>query len=123
MRGATARRALAWAALAALSAGCAGTAPDVDYRAVPRWSSRAIPEARGDLRTLPDGKRAAVVEVGGHVTLLDLATQKKVHRVRLHGGAITALVWTPDSKGLLTSSTADAEIRRWDIAKLEKPIK
>ena len=58
---ATARRALAWAALAALSAGCAGTAPDVpDYSDVPRWSSRAIPEARGELRTVPDGKRAAL---------------------------------------------------------------
>jgi sulfur-oxidizing protein SoxA len=58
---ATARRALAWAALAALSAGCAGTAPDVpDYSGVPRWSSRAIPEARGELRTVPDGKRAAL---------------------------------------------------------------
>ena len=61
MTRATARRALAGAALAALSAGCAGTAPDApDYRGIPRWSSRAIPEARGDLRPLPDGKRAAV---------------------------------------------------------------
>jgi len=61
MRRATARRALRWTALAVLSAGCAGTAPDVaDYRGVHRWPSRAIPEARGDLRTLPDGKRVAV---------------------------------------------------------------
>ena len=61
MTRATARRALARAALAALSAGCAGTAPDApDYRGIPRWSSRAIPEARGDFRPLPDGKRAAV---------------------------------------------------------------
>jgi WD40 repeat protein len=70
-----------------------------------------------------DGKRVAVAEVDGHVTLLDLTTQKKLNRVRLHGGLITALVWTPDGKGLLTSNTADAEIRRWDVAKLEKPAK
>jgi sulfur-oxidizing protein SoxA len=61
MRRATARRALRWAALAALSAGCAGTAPDVpDYSGVPKWSSRATPEARGELRSLADGKRAGV---------------------------------------------------------------
>ena len=61
MRRAAARPALRWAALVALSAGCAGTAADVpDYAAVPRWASRAIPEARGDFRALPDGTRAAV---------------------------------------------------------------
>ena len=61
MRRATARRALRWAALTALSAGCAGTAVDVpDYRSVPQWSSRAVPEARGELRTQADGTRVAV---------------------------------------------------------------
>jgi sulfur-oxidizing protein SoxA len=61
MRGATARRALRWVAFAALGAGCAGTAPDVpDYRGVPKWSSRAVPEARGELRTRADGERTAV---------------------------------------------------------------
>jgi L-cysteine S-thiosulfotransferase len=61
MRGATARRALRWMAFAALGAGCAGTAPDVpNYRGVPKWSSRAVPEARGELRTRADGERTAV---------------------------------------------------------------
>ena len=60
----TARRALRLAALTVLtvlSAGCAGTALDVpDYRGIPKWTSRASAEARGDVRTLPDGKRVVV---------------------------------------------------------------
>ena len=62
---ATARRTLAWAALALLGAGCAGATPDApDYRGIPQWSSRAIPEARGAFRTAPDGKRTAVRYAG-----------------------------------------------------------
>lgn len=50
-----------WLALAALAAGCAGTAPETpDRAAVPRWTSRAVPEARGEVRVLPDGTREAV---------------------------------------------------------------
>jgi L-cysteine S-thiosulfotransferase len=61
MRRATARAALRWAALVALSAGCAGPAADVpDYTGLPKWTSRAIPEARGDFRVTSDGKRVAV---------------------------------------------------------------
>src|SRR5712692_11291120 len=42
-------------------AGCATAASDpVHDAAVPAWTSRAIPEARGDIRTLPDGKREAI---------------------------------------------------------------
>jgi sulfur-oxidizing protein SoxA len=61
MTGATRRRALRWAALAVVSAGCAGTTLDVpDYRAIPKWTSRALPEARGEFRSSADGQRAAV---------------------------------------------------------------
>lgn len=61
MTRATARRALRWAALVLVSAGCAGTALDVpDYSSVPTWTSRALPEARGELRVEPDGNRVAV---------------------------------------------------------------
>jgi len=61
MRRAAAWRALRGAAFVALSAGCAGTAAEApDYGSVPRWSSRALPEARGEIRTLTDGTRAAV---------------------------------------------------------------
>jgi len=57
----TARRWLCWVALVVASAGCTGTALDVpDYGGVPKWSTRALPEARGELRTQPDGKRVAV---------------------------------------------------------------
>jgi sulfur-oxidizing protein SoxA len=47
--------------LALVSAGCAGASPEApDYRGVPAWTSRAVPEARGDIRTQPDGQRVAV---------------------------------------------------------------
>jgi sulfur-oxidizing protein SoxA len=48
-------------ALAVVVVGCAGTALDVpDYESVPKWSTRALPEARGELRTQAGGKRVAV---------------------------------------------------------------
>jgi sulfur-oxidizing protein SoxA len=48
-------------AVAVLLAGCAAPAtPRVDYAGVPAWSSRAIPEARGEVRERPDGKRVAL---------------------------------------------------------------
>ena len=44
-----------------LVAGCAGTSLDApDYRGIPKWTSRATPEARGDFRTSADGTRVAV---------------------------------------------------------------
>jgi sulfur-oxidizing protein SoxA len=52
-----------WLGLALFVAACASAAGDdtpPDYRGVPRWTSRAIPEARGEIRTLPDGRRQAV---------------------------------------------------------------
>jgi sulfur-oxidizing protein SoxA len=53
----------AWLAVAALAAaGCAQTevrSPNAGLPPTP-WASRAIPEARGDIKTLPDGKRQAV---------------------------------------------------------------
>src|SRR5437899_3671190 len=61
MRRATARPTFSWAALVALSAGCAGPVANVpDPTALSTWTSRAVPEARGDFQVLPDGKRAAV---------------------------------------------------------------
>ncbi len=53
-------RALPSLALAALALGCAGAAADLpDYHGLPAWTSRAIPEARGDVRVGPDGRRVA----------------------------------------------------------------
>ena len=45
--------------LVVLLAGCAAVGADAPLSSVP-WTSRAIPEARGEVRTLPDGKRQAV---------------------------------------------------------------
>jgi L-cysteine S-thiosulfotransferase len=61
MMRATAWRAPRWVALVALSTGCAGSTVETpDYSGVPKWSSRAVPEARGEVRTQADGKRVAV---------------------------------------------------------------
>ncbi len=52
---------LSWLAPLLIAAGCATTGSDGhDASSVPTWTTRAIPEARGDLRTLPDGKREAL---------------------------------------------------------------
>jgi L-cysteine S-thiosulfotransferase len=51
----TAHPATRWLAALALVAGCASAASDV-----PRWSTRAIPEGRGDLRAGADGQQVAV---------------------------------------------------------------
>jgi len=60
-RGATTRRALRSAAFALLAAGCAGASVEApDYSAIPKWTSRALPEGRGEFRAGPDGKRVAV---------------------------------------------------------------
>jgi sulfur-oxidizing protein SoxA len=47
-------------AAALLLAGCAAARSDVPAAGVTPWTTRAIPEARGDVRTLADGKREAV---------------------------------------------------------------
>lgn len=55
------RRGWWWVALGALAAGCAGPALEApEYSNIPKWTSRAVPEARGEFKTLPDGKRQAI---------------------------------------------------------------
>jgi sulfur-oxidizing protein SoxA len=54
------RPAIRWLGLTLLVVGCATAADRSDDSSVPRWTSRAIPEARGDIRTEPDGRRVAV---------------------------------------------------------------
>jgi sulfur-oxidizing protein SoxA len=53
-----------WPLLLALTAGCATVGGEVavapDYANVPAWTTRAMPEARGDIRVGPDGRRQAV---------------------------------------------------------------
>lgn len=59
MRPAGWARALPSLALGALALGCAG-ADLPDARGLPAWTTRAIPEARGDVRAAADGKRVAI---------------------------------------------------------------
>ena len=51
---------LRWAAVAVLATGCALAASESAPVGSPAWTSRAIPEARGEVRVGPDGKRTAV---------------------------------------------------------------
>ena len=61
MRHASVQLAVRWVAFVALSASCAGPVANApNSTGLSKWTSRAIPEARGDFQTLPDGKRAAV---------------------------------------------------------------
>jgi sulfur-oxidizing protein SoxA len=46
--------------LVLLLAGCAVVGNDASPSSVAAWTTRAIPEARGDVRTLPDGRRQAL---------------------------------------------------------------
>ncbi len=56
---------LSWLATLLIAAGCATTGSDGnDPASVPTWTTRAIPEARGEIRTLPDGKREALRYAG-----------------------------------------------------------
>jgi sulfur-oxidizing protein SoxA len=54
------RAATRWLGLALLAGACA----TADHAPVPRWTSRAVPEARGDVRVAPDGKRVAIRYAG-----------------------------------------------------------
>jgi len=61
MRSVRRRLAVPAIAVSVLAVGCAVTERTMPEDAdTPRWTSRAIPEARGDFRVLPDGRRAAI---------------------------------------------------------------
>jgi len=53
-------RPIRWLGLILLTAGCTVAADAPDYSSMPRWNTRAIPPARGDIRTEADGRRVAV---------------------------------------------------------------
>ena len=53
-----------WLGLGVLVVGCATASERPDYSAIPRWSTRAIPEARGAVRIEPDGRHVAVRYAG-----------------------------------------------------------
>ena len=56
----SARAAIRWLGVALLAAACATGSERPDDSSVPRWATRATPEARGDIRIEPDGRRVAV---------------------------------------------------------------
>jgi sulfur-oxidizing protein SoxA len=54
------RAAVRWLGLGVLVVGCATASERPDYSAIPRWTTRAIPAARGDVRVGADGRHVAV---------------------------------------------------------------
>ncbi len=61
-------RPLRWLGLVLLLTGCTLAADAPDYSRVPRWTSRAIPEARGEIRTEANGRHVAVRYPGWSTT-------------------------------------------------------
>ncbi|MBI4246704.1 MAG: sulfur oxidation c-type cytochrome SoxX, partial [Candidatus Rokubacteria bacterium] len=54
------RSSLRWLVLAVLVTGCAAAGDSPHAAGVPRWTSRAVPEARGEIRVTPAGTREQV---------------------------------------------------------------
>jgi sulfur-oxidizing protein SoxA len=61
-------RPIRWLGLVMLISGCTLAADAPDYSRVPRWTSRAIPEARGEIRTEANGRHVAVRYPGWSTT-------------------------------------------------------
>lgn len=91
------------------------------------WAAEQIPvlartfELRDDPKeTLavaysPDGKWIAVGGKDKTVSILDAKTKEILREISGHNGMIFRMVFTPDSKSLLTSSS-DGTVRLWDIS-------
>jgi L-cysteine S-thiosulfotransferase len=62
------KRPTRWLSLVLLAVGCTVAANAPDYSHVPRWSTRAIPQARGDIRTEAGGRHVAVRYAGWPTT-------------------------------------------------------
>ena len=68
----------------------------------------------------PDGRRVAVCG-GRFATLFDAATGRQLVAYRGHGGRVCGLLFTADSKRLLTSGN-DNTLRVWDVDNPARPI-
>lgn len=71
-----------------------------------------------------DGKRIAIGDGNGGLTICDSSTFKPVHELRGHIGGISALAWTPDGKMLASGNAwgaGAASLRVWDT-ETGKPI-
>ena len=63
----------------------------------------------------PNGKTVASADEGGSIILWDLATGRRIKRMRGHGkGGIWSLSWSVESS-VLVSGGADNTVRVWDV--------
>ncbi len=73
------------------------------------------PEQSRSIAYSPDGKWLAVGGKDKTISLREAATRKEVRELKGHNGMLFGLVFTPDSKSLLSASS-DGTVRRWDLA-------
>ena len=90
--------------------------------AIHTWSGEDGPpqsidvEGRGiRMSVSPDGRLAAVVDLRGRVSVVDLESQQQTMMVERHDGPVFAVTWHPDGQRLATGSF-DSSIRIWDAA-------
>jgi WD40 repeat protein len=63
----------------------------------------------------PDGKTAAVSDLGGRIRLWEIATGKEVRRLEGHQAHVTCLAFSQDGK-TLASGSFDHTLGLWDVA-------
>jgi WD40 repeat protein len=72
---------------------------------------------RGSINAMtfsPDGSRLVMGDAAGDVRLWDVGTWEERLCRRAHGGGITALAFSPDSRLFATASYADGDVRLWE---------
>lgn len=65
----------------------------------------------------PQGKLLVLAEEDGELVLYATATGRILHRWRAHEGFVTAFLFSPDARALITGSS-DSSIVVWDVAAL-----
>ena len=75
----------------------------------------APPDDVFQLRFSPDGRRLAVADDAGSLTLWDVATQELLHVLRGHTDQVRGVAWHPDGEHVVSAS-ADRTVRVWSVA-------
>jgi WD40 repeat protein len=98
---------------------------NIDYSPI-KLGSFALTSAMYISRT---GKDLAIGTTSGKVNYVDLSTGMRVWKKGGHkdggatGDSIYGIVITPDGKTIISASTADQTLVKWDVASKEKVFK